>query len=87
MPRSSARDKGGGTLDKAKGRVKEAVGTLKEKAGQAFADRDLEDEGLAQQGEGKIDRAKGAVKNVAEDVKDAISGGVDALKKKRRRKS
>lgn len=58
----------GSTADDAKGRVKEAVGGL-------TSDRDL-------QNEGKADQAGARVKEFAEDAKDKVAGAVDGIKDK-----
>ena len=58
----------GSNADDAKGRVKEAVGDLTN-------DRDLKNEG-------KADQAGASVKEFAENAKDKVSGAVDAVKDK-----
>ncbi|HUR41476.1 MAG TPA: CsbD family protein [Verrucomicrobiae bacterium] len=75
-------DTRGGLIDKAKGRAKEAVGTVKEKTGRALGNRELEGEGILQQGEGKVDRAKGAAKETVEKAKDTVRAGVARAKDK-----
>jgi uncharacterized protein YjbJ (UPF0337 family) len=56
----------GSNADDAKGRVKEAVGDLTD-------NRDLKNEG-------KADQAGAKVKEFAEDAKDKVSGAVDSVK-------
>jgi uncharacterized protein YjbJ (UPF0337 family) len=56
----------GETTDKAKGHMKEAVGDL------------TDDERLER--EGKLDQASGDVKGAAEDAKDKVEEGVDAVR-------
>jgi uncharacterized protein YjbJ (UPF0337 family) len=56
----------GEKTDKAKGHVKEAVGDM------------TDDERL--QREGKLDRASGEVKGRAEDAKEKVGEGVDAVR-------
>ena len=58
----------GSTADDAKGRVKEAVGDLTN-------DRDLKNEG-------KADQAGARVKEFAEDAKDKVADAVDGIKDK-----
>ncbi len=58
----------GSNADDAKGRVKEAVGDLTD-------DRDLKNEG-------KADQVGASVKKIAEDAKDKVSGAVDRAKDK-----
>lgn len=58
----------GSNADDAKGRVKEAVGDLTD-------DRDLKNEG-------KADQAGARVKEAAEGAKDKVSGAVDGIKDK-----
>jgi uncharacterized protein YjbJ (UPF0337 family) len=60
----------GEKMDKAKGHVKESVG-------------DLTDNERMER-EGKLDQASGEVKGRAEDVKDSIGDGVDAVRDKLR---
>jgi len=56
----------GENVDKAKGHVKEAVGDL------------TDDERLER--EGKLDQMSGEVKGRAEDAKDKVGEGVDAVR-------
>jgi uncharacterized protein YjbJ (UPF0337 family) len=56
----------GSRFDEAKGRVKEAAGDLTN-------DRDMK-------AEGKADRAGAKVKELAEDAKERVERGVDAVK-------
>lgn len=56
----------GEKTDKAKGHVKEAVGDL------------TDDERLER--EGKLDQVSGDVKGTAEDAKDKVEEGVDAVR-------
>lgn len=56
----------GEKMDKAKGHVKESVGDL------------TDNERLER--EGKLDQASGEVKGRAEDVKDKVGEGVDAVR-------
>lgn len=56
----------GSNIDDAKGRVKQAVGALTN-------DKDLKNEG-------KADQAGAKAKEVVENVKDKVSDGVDAIK-------
>jgi uncharacterized protein YjbJ (UPF0337 family) len=58
----------GETTDKAKGHVKETVGDL------------TDNERLER--EGKLDQASGEVKGRAEDAKDKVDEGVDAVRDK-----
>ena len=58
----------GENIDKAKGRAKQAAGDLTD-------DKDLKNEG-------KADEAGGKVKGVANDVKDTAGDAVDAVKDK-----
>ena len=58
----------GSNADDAKGRVKEAVGDLTN-------DRDLKNEG-------KADQAGARVKEAAEGAKDKVAGAVDSVKDK-----
>jgi uncharacterized protein YjbJ (UPF0337 family) len=60
----------GEMTDKAKGHAKEAVGDM------------TDDERLER--EGKLDQMSGEVKGKAEDAKDKVGEGVDALKDKMR---
>ncbi len=60
----------GENVDKAKGHAKEAVGDL------------TDNERLER--EGKLDQASGEVKGKAEDAKDKVSEGVDAVRDKLR---
>ena len=60
----------GEQLDKAKGHAKEAVGDM------------TDDERLER--EGKLDRMGGEVKGKADDAKDKVGEGVDAMKRKLR---
>jgi uncharacterized protein YjbJ (UPF0337 family) len=60
----------GEMTDKAKGHAKEAVGDI------------TDDERLER--EGKLDQMSGEVKGKAEDAKDKVGEGVDALKDKMR---
>jgi uncharacterized protein YjbJ (UPF0337 family) len=60
----------GEKMDKSKGHVKEAVGDL------------TENERLER--EGKLDQASGEVKGRAEDAKDKIGEGVDAVRDRMR---
>jgi uncharacterized protein YjbJ (UPF0337 family) len=60
----------GEKMDKGKGHVKEAVGDL------------TENERLER--EGKLDQASGEVKGRAEDAKDKIGEGVDAVRDRMR---
>lgn len=70
------------TADKAKGRTKEVVGKVKSKVGEFTGDRELEAEGQADRAEGKGQRIKGEVKEKIEDAKEAVKGGVEAVKEK-----
>lgn len=58
----------GSSLDDAKGRAKEAAGDL-------TGNRDLKNEG-------KADQAGAKVKEAAEGAKDKVSGAVDSIKEK-----
>ncbi|MCU1371781.1 MAG: CsbD family protein [Ilumatobacteraceae bacterium] len=58
----------GSNADDAKGRIKEAAGDLTN-------DRDLKNEG-------KADQAGASVKEAAENAKDKVSGAVDSVKDK-----
>ena len=58
----------GSNADDAKGRVKEAIGDLTD-------DRDLKNEG-------KADQVGASVKKIAENAKDKVSGVVDRAKDK-----
>jgi uncharacterized protein YjbJ (UPF0337 family) len=60
----------GEKMDKTKGHVKETVGDL------------TDDERLER--EGKLDQASGEVKGAAEDAKDTIGEGVDAVRDRMR---
>lgn len=72
--RSRSRGTGGSSMgektDKAKGHMKETVGDL------------TDDEGLER--EGKLDRMSGEVKGRAEDAKDKVEEGVDAVRDRMR---
>ena len=57
-------------MDKTKGHVKETVGDL------------TDDERLER--EGKLDRASGEVKGAADDAKDKVGEGVDAVRDRMR---
>jgi uncharacterized protein YjbJ (UPF0337 family) len=63
----------GEMTDKAKGHVKEAVGDM------------TDDERLER--EGKLDRLSGEAKGKAEDAKDKVQEGVDALRDRMRDES
>ena len=52
-------------MDKAKNKIQEAKGNLKEGAGEATGDRDLRNEG-------KADQVSGNLKQAGEKVKDAF---------------
>ena len=52
-------------MDKAKNKIEEVKGTAKEKAGEVQGDRDLRNEGRAEQ-------ASGNIKQAGEKVKDAF---------------
>jgi uncharacterized protein YjbJ (UPF0337 family) len=58
MPRSSARDKSGGTLDKVKGRMKEAGGALSGNEGR--------------KARGQSDQVKGTAKKKKGHLKDLV---------------
>jgi uncharacterized protein YjbJ (UPF0337 family) len=60
----------GEKMDKTKGHVKETVGDL------------TDDERLER--EGKLDRASGEVKGAADDAKDKVGEGVDAIRDRMR---
>lgn len=70
------------TADKAKGRTKEVVGKVKSKVGEWTGDRELEAKGDADRAEGKGQRLKGEVKEKIDDAKEAVKGGVEAVKEK-----
>lgn len=60
--------------EKISAKLEEIGGNAKEVAGKAIGDKHTETEG-------KVDQLKGKAKAAAEDVKDAVSGVIDGLRK------
>ncbi|MEV6523287.1 CsbD family protein [Longispora sp. NPDC051575] len=52
------------------GKKDELVGKAKEKLGEATGNKELEAEGLADQGKGKLEQAGDAIKDKVEDLKN-----------------